>query len=134
MYDNTQSCCYWLVTLSAKLLKTNNYCEAFHRAQQRLIQMDHPSIWKFIKGLQVSAKNTNFVIETLIAGNNPPQMKGLYRRINTNIETIVADYANRTFENYLRGIAHKISICKSYLGNCTAFNRVVMFVAIVCTV
>ena len=46
-----------------------------------------------------------FDIIQLLAGNSVVPKK-VYRQANERIATVVADYQNRTFQDYLRGVAH----------------------------
>lgn len=88
--------------------RTTNQVEAWHRAIQTLLGEVHPTIWKFINGLIRCQKLRDVEIEQLIAGNLPPTRRPQYVSLNRRIETIVADYANRSKMEYLRGLAHNL--------------------------
>ncbi len=72
--------------------------------------MDYPNIWKLIDGLRKVQKGRDLFLESLIAGHPPPLKKRKYRDCDTRIRTIVDDYRNRNFIDYLRGIAHNFEM------------------------
>ena len=47
--------------------------------------------------------------EQLIAGQNPPVKLKRFREADARIKSIVMDFENRNFVEYLRGLAHNLS-------------------------
>lgn len=90
--------------------RTNNHAEAAHRRLQSVLQMDHPSIWKFIKGLRKVQKERDMAFEQMVAGNSPPAKRRKYRQADERILKLATDFANRPCAEYLRGIAHNFEM------------------------
>ena len=44
-----------------------------------------------------------------VAGVSAEPQKRTYRQVNTQVSTIVRDYANRNIINYLRALSHTIA-------------------------
>lgn len=93
-----------------RLDRTNNHAEAGHRRLQSELQMQHPSIWKFIDVLRKVQKNRDIYYEQLIAGNNPAQKLKKYRMADDRIFSLVSNFNQRDVLDYLRGIAHNIGM------------------------
>ena len=49
-------------------------------------------------------------MEGLIAGNQPQPIRRRYRELQARILTIVNDFDNREVNDYVRGIAHNITL------------------------
>jgi hypothetical protein len=90
--------------------KTNNTCEAWHRAFSSFISGSHPTIYSFIKKLQIEQGRHEFRIEGYLAGATPPPMKKTYRDSAKKIKTIVLQYFTTPTLLYLRGIAHNLQL------------------------
>lgn len=88
--------------------RTNNIAEAAHRSLQSQLDMDHPSIWKFVDGLRSVQKGKDALYEEFTRGEAPPQKRLKYQAVDTRIKRIVESYGNRTISEYLRGIAHNV--------------------------
>lgn len=92
------------------LHRTNNHAEAAHRRLQSVLQMDHPSIWRFIDGLKKIQKERDTFFEQMVAGNPPPVKRRKYRDADARILTLVNDFNNRPMNEFLRGVAHNFEI------------------------
>ncbi len=74
------------------------------------LQMDHPTVWKFIDGLRTIQKGRDDYYEHLVAGNAPATKLRKYQEADLRIRRIVRDYGHRTTLEYLRGIAHNFEM------------------------
>ena len=92
------------------LPRTNNAVEGWHRGFSELLGANHPSIWKFIEGLQKEQSVKDLRIEQYIAGDQLPQGRRIYKDTAARIKVIVADFANRPVLQYLRGVAHNLQL------------------------
>jgi hypothetical protein len=92
------------------LPKTNNAIEGWHRSFSELLGAHHPSIWKFIEGLQKEQSMNELTIEQYISGHQPPPVRRVYRDTAARIKAIVAEYVDRPLLDYLRGIAHNLNL------------------------
>jgi len=90
--------------------RTNNHVEAAHRRLQSVLQMDHPSIWRFIDGLRRVQKERDVLFEQMVAGHPPPVKRRKYRDADSRILSLVKDFNNRSMKEYLRGVAHNFEI------------------------
>lgn len=102
----------WNCFESAKICgsKTNNSCEGWHRAFSESIGASHPTIWKFLEILKKEQAKNEAMIEHYVAGGENPPRKKKYKETALRIQKIVNDYENRNVTDYLRGIAHNLSL------------------------
>ena len=87
--------------------RTNNHAEAAHHRLQCVLQMDHPSIWKFVDGLRTIEKERDLFFEH---GHASPTKRRKYRDADDRILAIVTDFAHRPIAEYLRGVAHNFQM------------------------
>jgi hypothetical protein len=88
----------------ADLPKTNNSVEGWHYGFNQLLGAHHPTIWKFINGLQKEQSLNELKVEQYIAG------KRIYRDTAEKIKEIVEDYGQRPLLDYLKGIAQNFNL------------------------
>ena len=86
--------------------QTNNHAEMAHRRLQSVLQMDHPSLCKFIRSLWQMQKERDMLYERMIDGHPPTAKRRKYQDADVRIVTLVHDFANRPLIEYLRGIVH----------------------------
>jgi hypothetical protein len=91
------------------LPRTNNSVEGWHNGFQRSLMCSHPSLWRLIEQLQKEEGLQRFSIAQLLAGQSVPTRK-VYRTCNARITNVVGDYSNRTRLDYLRSIAHNLTL------------------------
>jgi len=85
---------------------TNNHAEAAHRRLKRELDVVHPSIWKFIDGLQGVQKGKDVTYEQYVRGERGPVKRQEYILADQRLLITVNDYNNKDIIEYLRGIAH----------------------------
>ena len=86
--------------------RTNNHAEAAHRRMQAELGMDHPTLWKFINGIQKVQSGRDQSYEQFVRGEEPQKKRLKYQRADERILKIIQNAENRTTIEYLRGIAH----------------------------
>jgi MULE transposase domain len=86
--------------------RTNNHSEAAHRRLQTELDVNHPSIWRFIDGLRKVQKGRDLVYEQYVAGNPAPEKRRKYQQADDRIFNIVSSYNERDVIEYVRGVAH----------------------------
>ena len=92
------------------LLRTNNAVEGWHRRFQANVGAYHPNFGKFIDILK-REQSLNYVnISQAQAGHQPEPQRRRYQDSNRRIKNIVQDNHNRDRLQYLRGLAHNISM------------------------
>jgi len=67
----------------------------------------HPTLWKFIDALKKEERLKRLNINQLLLGQ-VVEPKKTYRVIDARVSNIVCDYANGTFTEFLRAIAHNL--------------------------
>ena len=92
------------------LPRTNNSVEGWHRGFSQLLGAYHPTIWKFIDGLKKEQSLNELKLEQFNAGQQPPPRKKKYRDVAERIKTLVSEYGKRSNVDYIRGIAHNLSL------------------------
>ena len=92
------------------LPRTNNAVEGWHRRFQANIGAYHPNVWKFIDILKQEQSLNHVNISEARAGHQPEPQRRRYQDSNRRIKNIVQDYHNRDRLQYLRGLAHSISV------------------------
>ena len=88
--------------------RTNNAAEGGHYRLQQDLDVDHPSIWVFIKKLKQVQKMRDVVYNQAEGGTAPPLKKKKYRLLDDRLQGLVVDYETRTSIEYLRAVAHNL--------------------------
>ena len=97
------------------LPRTNNAVEGWHRSFQANVGAYHPNFWRFIDILKREQNLTQVNIAQARAGHPAEPQRRRYQDSNQRIKNIVQDYPNRNIMQYLRGIAHNISMWRTLL-------------------
>jgi hypothetical protein len=92
------------------LAKTNNSCEGWHNAFNNHLCVNHPTIWKFIDVLKKEQSIVDLRVINLLSGGTPRPSRKKFLDSAHRIENVVDDFENRPVNEYLLGIAHKISL------------------------
>lgn len=93
--------------VAESLPRTNNSVEGWHCGFQSSLQCTHPTLWKLLAHLKKETDLHKLTAVHLLAGQ-AYKPKRVYRISNERIVNIVADYSNRTYLEFLRGIAHNL--------------------------
>ena len=86
--------------------RTNNHAEAANRRLQTELGMEHPTIWRFITGLQKVQRNRDAFFEQLIGGHPPPPKLKKYMKADARILHIVSSFSQKSPTEFLRRIAY----------------------------
>ncbi|RGB38672.1 hypothetical protein C1646_755478 [Rhizophagus diaphanus] len=90
--------------------RTQNIAEAWHRRWDILLGQSHVGLYTIIEQLQKEQRSVELQIECIIRGEQrPPTKKALIDR-EKRIMTICNDRENRSLMEFLRGIAHNLSL------------------------
>ncbi|XP_031350999.1 uncharacterized protein LOC116176531 [Photinus pyralis] len=92
-------------SITEGLARTTNSIEGWHSGLQSLFQCSHPTIWRFLNGLQKEISLQHAYYLQHVSGQRIPQKKK-YRELNTRVERIVASYDPANKMEYLRTLAH----------------------------
>ena len=95
------------------LLRTNNAVEGWHRRFQANVGAYHPNFWKFIDILKREQSLNHVNISQARAGHQPEPQRRCYQDSHRRIKNIVQDYHNMDRLQYLRGLAHNISMWRN---------------------
>lgn len=98
--------------LNDGLPRTNNSVEAWHHAFQKTVDCHHPSVYKLVDHFRKEQDHVEILVERFRAGFRQPETsKTKYMRLNRRLQALVPSYGNIPLLEYLKGIAHNISIC-----------------------
>jgi hypothetical protein len=90
--------------------RTQNIVEAWHRRWETLVGESHVGTYTIIKELQKEQQQVNAQIECILRGEQrKKQKKSLVERENRIIR-VINSRANRSVMEFLRGIAHNLSL------------------------
>lgn len=93
------------------LPRTNNSVEAWHCAFQQTIDCHHPSIYKLIDHFRKEQDYVEIKMERFKVGIRQPEAsKAKYVLLNQRLQALVPTYKKMDSQNYLRGIAHNITV------------------------
>lgn len=86
------------------IARTNNSCEGWHHAIHSLMQCDHPTLWRFIQGLQLDCglQLTSYLQGA--AGTQHP-VKKRYRVLREKVQRVMTGYQRADVLTFLRAIA-----------------------------
>jgi hypothetical protein len=90
--------------------RTQNSIEAWHNRWNNLVGKAHVGIYTIIKEFQKEQQKVELQAESILRGEQRPKQKNSIIDRENRIATIFNDRANRTTMEYLRGIAHNISL------------------------
>ena len=89
--------------------RTQNNVEAWHRRWEILVGQSHIGVYRMIEELQKEQQSVDLQVESIIRGERRPTKKNLNWR-EKRILMIVDDRENRSVMEFLRGIAHNLTI------------------------
>ena len=91
-----------------ELNRTNNSVEGWHRSFVSFAGCSHPVIWKFLSLLEREINFQDVQMTQITAGiaSEPPRKK--YKDAASRITSIVQTYQEKTYLDYLRGIAFNL--------------------------
>ena len=90
--------------------RTQNNIEAWHRRWEVLVGQSHIGVYKMIEELQKEQRNVDLQVKSIICGEQRPARKRTLIERETRIMIIVNDRENCTVMDFLRGIAHNLTI------------------------
>ena len=90
--------------------RTQNHIEAWHRRWGTLVGQAHVGVYTIIKEFQKEQQQVEVQIERILRGEQPHKQKKAIIDREKKIMTIFNDRENHIVMDYLRGIAHNISL------------------------
>ena len=84
--------------------------EAWHRRWGTLVGQAHVGLYTIIQEFQKEQQQVEIQVENILRGEQRPKQKKSLIEREKRIITILNDRENRTVMNFLRGIAHNISL------------------------
>jgi hypothetical protein len=98
-------------SVNESLPRTNNSVEAWHRSFQQTADCHHPSVFKIVDHFRKEQDHVELMIERFRAGFRQPEAsKSKYVRLNRRLMALVPTYGSVSVLEYLRGLAHNLSI------------------------
>jgi hypothetical protein len=90
--------------------RTQNNIEAWHRRWEILVGQSHVGVYRMIEELQKEQQSVDLQVESIIRGEQRPAKKKTLIEREKRIMMIVNDRENRSVMDFLRGIAHNLTI------------------------
>lgn len=90
--------------------RTQNKVEAWHRRWETLIARSHVGIFTMIKQIQKEQNVVEMEIERSIRGEPAPKKRKEDEDREARIQNVIVDRDNRSVIDFLRGIAHNLSL------------------------
>jgi hypothetical protein len=90
--------------------RTQNMVEGWHNRWNTLIGRAHVGFYTIIEEMRKEQHQTDFQIENIIRGEPRPSQHRNYINRENRILSVFNDRNNRSLVDYLRGIAHNISL------------------------
>ncbi|CAF3849720.1 unnamed protein product [Rotaria sp. Silwood1] len=90
--------------------RTQNKVEAWHRRWEILIARSHVGIFTMIKQIQKEQNEVEMEIEKSMRGEPAPKKRKEDENREFRIQNVIADRGNRSTIDFLRGIAHNLSL------------------------
>ena len=92
------------------LPRTNNADEGWHNRFNRHVGCHHADIWKLIDVIQKEEDISRVELIHIEQGRNTANPNPVYVRVNERIGAVVAQFPNVEPLDYLRSIAHNITV------------------------
>ena len=93
------------------LPRTNNSVEGWHHAFQNTLDCHHPSIYKLLQYLHNEQQHNRILVQRYRDGHRRPESsKNKYIKLTRRLRTVVGQYGTIANLDYLRAIAHNLSI------------------------
>lgn len=96
--------------LNAGLPRTNNQVEAWHKALQASVLMNHPTFYKLLGVLKREEGLQYLNIQQVLTGENIKISRRKYEAINRRLLTLVENYDIAEQLSFLRGISHNLEL------------------------
>ncbi|CAF1547505.1 unnamed protein product [Rotaria sordida] len=90
--------------------RTQNKVEAWHRRWETLLARAHVGIFTMIKQIQKEQNEVEMEIEQSMRGEPAPKKRKEDENREARIQNVIADRGNRSTIDFLRGIAHNLSL------------------------
>jgi MULE transposase domain/FLYWCH zinc finger domain len=90
--------------------RTQNSVEAWHRRWETLVGVAHLGVFKIIKEMQKEQNRVQLDIESILRGAPRPSQRKENIMREIRIQTVFNDRDNRSLMDFLRGIAHNVSL------------------------
>src|SRR5437870_2158201 len=87
------------------IARTNNISEGWHHGLQSLFQCHHPTMWRFLDGLQGDCVKQKASFLQGVTGVQQPGEKK-YRSLRKRTQRAIATYGQTDILQFLRAIAH----------------------------
>ena len=89
---------------------TQNTIEKWHRRWETVVGLAHVSVFRIIQEIQKEQNHVQLEIESIVRGApRPTPRRQAYMR-EMRIQTVFNDRSNRSLMEFLRGIAHNMSL------------------------
>jgi len=93
------------------LPRTNNSVEAWHRAFQQTLDCHHPSVYKLVDQFRKEQDSVEIAMARFNSGFRQPEAsKAKYVQLNRRLQAVCETYGATAILDYLRAIAHNLSI------------------------
>jgi hypothetical protein len=93
------------------LPRTNNSVEGWHRAFNKFVAVDHPSVYHLIGIFHKEQKNTENLLAQMAVGRQVVRnSRAQYVQVTRRLETLLANYDSADKMPFLNGVAHNLDL------------------------
>lgn len=94
------------------LPRTTNKLEGWHLGIQSMFDGPHPSVWKFLGGLQREQVLATADIQMWRIGQEPPQQERRYRQVNERLTALIRAHENgeRSTQEFITAVGYHLSL------------------------
>ncbi|CAF1353746.1 unnamed protein product [Didymodactylos carnosus] len=94
---------------TASMFRTNNQFEGWNTRMHKLMECEHPSLWKFFDKLKLEEANVRIHVIQAGVSQQPPSQQQRYAEYNQRLLHLL-EHAHADLDRQINSIAHNIKL------------------------